>query len=133
VNGQLGNSPLGLQGDAFRALHPFQGAGDREGLAAERFELGAHAEVVSRIFRPAETRIGQAAEIVAPRIAAATGDGGGQELVSAAVVAGKVGVHAPPVQLVEQRVLREADRPAQGQQHGGTRQCEFPEHDNDSP
>jgi len=133
VNRQLGATSLSLEGQAFGALHALERAGDRIRLAAEHFQLGARLVVVGGIFRAAQAGIRQAAEVIAPRVAAAARDGGREQLVSAAIVAGEIGVDALPVQVIEQRVLREADRPAQGQQHGGTRQCEFPEHDNDTP
>jgi hypothetical protein len=76
VNRQFGQSPLRLQGDAVGALHAFKRAGDRERLAAEHFQLRPQLEVVGRLFRPAQTGIGQPAEIIGPRIAAAAGDRG---------------------------------------------------------
>ena len=128
MNRQLRHAALRLQGEAIRPLHALQRAGHRERLAAENFQLGADPEIVGGFFRPPEPRIGQAAEIVAPRIAAAAGDRGGEQLVSATIVAGEVGVDAPPIQFIQQGVLRDADRPAEGQHRSGTRQCEFPEH-----
>jgi hypothetical protein len=65
-----------FQCEAIRPLHAFERASDRERLAAEHFQLGPQLEVVGRVFRPPEPRIGQAAEVIAARVAAAAGDGG---------------------------------------------------------
>jgi hypothetical protein len=109
VNRQFGDPPTPFEGDAVGSLHAFQRAGHRVRLAAEHFQLGARLVIVGGFFRSAQTRVGQAAEVIAPRIAAAAGDGGGQQLVGAAVVAGEVGMYAPPIQLIQQRVLAEAN------------------------
>jgi hypothetical protein len=109
VDRQFGQPPVRLQGNSIGALHAFQRTGDRERLAAENFQFRSDFEVVGRIVRPAEPRIDQAAEVVATRVAAAAGDGGGQQLVGATIVAGEVGVDAPPIQFIQQRVLRDAD------------------------
>jgi hypothetical protein len=109
VDGELGQATLRFQCETVSALHSLQGTGDREWLAAEHFQLGAQFEVVGRVFRPAKSRISQAAEVIAARVAAAAGDGGGQELMGAPIVAGEVGMHPPPIQLIQQRVLGDAD------------------------
>jgi hypothetical protein len=107
VDGELGKPPVRFESDALRSLHALQRAGDGEGLAAQHFQLGARAEIVRRFFRPAEAGVRQAAEVIAARVAAAAGNRGGQQLVRPAVIAGKVGMHAASVQLIEQRVLGE--------------------------
>jgi hypothetical protein len=78
VDRQLGEPPMRLKGNPIGALNAFQRTGDREGLAAEHFQFGTQLEVVGRFFRPAEARVGQAAEVVAAGVAAAASDGGGQ-------------------------------------------------------
>jgi hypothetical protein len=94
-----------IEGKPLGALHPLERAGHREGLAAERFQLGAGLEIVGRFLGTSQPGIGQAAEIMASRVAAAARDGGREQLVGAAIIAGEIGVDAPPVQLIQQRVL----------------------------
>jgi len=97
VDCQAGGVAGGVECQPLGPLNPLERTADRIGFYAQSLQLSAGVKVVAGFIRTARPGIDQAAEVIGPRIAAATLDGGGQKLMSPRVVAGEEGVHAPPI------------------------------------
>jgi hypothetical protein len=81
VGFQPGHSPAGFDRHPIEALDAFERATDGNRLAAGDFERGTEDIVGLGLIGPAQLAVGQAAEVIGPRIAAAGIDRRRQALV----------------------------------------------------
>jgi hypothetical protein len=128
---------LGFERHPLTTLHTFERAGDGIRLASHRFQLGALVEVTLGFIGAAESIVGQAAEVIGPRIARAARNGRAKQPVRRPIIAVEVGVNAPAIQLFEHAVLAKCGRiecqRCQRDDHGrGQQTAQVPNHERSS-
>jgi hypothetical protein len=115
---EAGIAAIALKSRSVRTLHAFERLADGIDVASGHFESGPAFEIGPRFIGPAEPAIGQGSVEVDPWVLAATSHGFREGGMSHFVVSRKIGVHAAPVQFIQQLILRPAHR---GEQRAGHR------------